>query len=181
MDQAKIHDKWERERKAYGFKRRRTEPLISAAFQAAETRAMHSGEPVFRAEAIEAIRPIIIGGKMEDQAQMLQAINVELKESKKVMESLVNELTALDEQITPTLHEHITKLRANRMSAISEIRETLTALRELRKFFIESDYQLEITRLERFVGLCREMKELKDCGTLDAVCEAAIRLALQEK
>jgi len=56
----------------------------------------------------------------------------------------------------------------------------LCELRDIRKFFLESDYKTEVERLERFVSLCREIKALKESGLFDAVCDTAIRMSVQE-
>lgn len=117
---------------------------------------------------------------MENTAAMLEATNMQLTEAKATMQSLVNELKGSAEVIGPALMKHVQECRAARMTVTTEVRDSLAALRDLRKFFLESDYEVEMTRLDRFVSLCRELQALKQAGVLDAVVDIAIRLATQE-
>ena len=94
---------------------------------------------------------------------------------------MCHEILALDDIINPALVEHIRKIRENRMASISEITVCLNGLREIRKFFFESDYQEELSRLKEFVGLCKELAKLKESGILDAVSDISIRLAIKEE
>ena len=116
---------------------------------------------------------------MEDTARMLEATNRQLVEAKETMQSLVNELGSAADVIGPSLMKHVQELRSARMTVTAEVRESLTALRDLRRFFLESDYESEMVRLERFVKLCREIQVLKADGVFDAVCESALRLAVK--
>ena len=74
----------------------------------------------------------------------------------------------------------MTDLRATRMATVNEINASLAAMREIRKFFLESDYETEMTRLERFVRVCRDLQDLKASGVLDAIADTSIKLAVQE-
>lgn len=111
--------------------------------------------------------------------ELLKQSNDELERSKKILQDLANEVTAMTDIVQPALEKQIGALRSARMSTVNEIRESLSSLREIRKFFIEDDYEVEMNRLERFVKLCRELQELKAAGVFDAVCDAALRLAVK--
>ncbi len=121
-----------------------------------------------------------VGSNMEQVVALIKSINEEAAESKARLEEIANEVQALSDVIQPALMEHIKQIRAARMTAISEINQSLTLLRDLRCFFLESDYKAEMERLERFVSLCKELKALKDSGVLDAVADVAIKLAIRE-
>ena len=121
------------------------------------------------------------GGRMETTDVLLKKINSELEESKKVLETLANEIAAISDIIQPKLIEHIRKIRDSRMAVVSEVQTSLTQLRDLRKFFLESDYGQEMDRLERFVRICQQLKDLKESGVLDAVADISIRLAMKEE
>jgi hypothetical protein len=118
---------------------------------------------------------------MEDIAHGLQAINAEVRASKEILQQLKNEVDAVYEVVGPSLMRQAQELRAARMTAVSEVRDSLAALRDVRRFFLESDYETEIARLERFVKVCREIQELKASGVFDAVCDAALKLAVDER
>ena len=117
---------------------------------------------------------------MEKTAELLKEVNEEVQESKRVLQELANEIRAIANVVNPALMEHVAALRANRMTLVQEVRESLAAMKEIRRFFLESDYETEMARLERFVRVCRDMRELIGDGTVDAVSDSAIRLAVKE-
>jgi hypothetical protein len=120
------------------------------------------------------------GRDMEEAAQLLQATTAEVTESQAVLTQTMAELRTLTQTLGPMLLEQVRELRAARMAVLTETREMLAALRDVRKFFLEADYDKETTRLREFVTLCHELQALKTAGVLDAVCESAIRLAVRE-
>jgi len=120
------------------------------------------------------------GGRMEQELNMLKAVNAEIAESKKIMQQLHDEVRAIGDIVGPQLLKQIEALRAARMAAVTEVQKSLSALRDVRNFFLESTYEVEITRLERLVRLCREVQALKQAGVFDAICESALNLAVKE-
>lgn len=127
------------------------------------------------------VNPLVIGKTMEQTAQIIDVANASARESKKILEQLKDDVASLADVIQPQMTAHVEKLRTHRMAVVSELSLSLGAMREVRKFFLESDYATEIDRLERFVSVCRELQALKETGVLDAVADIAIRLAIQEK
>ncbi len=124
---------------------------------------------------------ISIGVRMEDNVEMIKAVNREAEESKNILQKLCNEVIAIDDVIQPALIEKLQEMRSNRMAMVAEVNSIMNSLKEIRKFFFESDYELEMERLERFLAVCRELKEMKQSGMLDAIADIAIRLALKEE
>jgi hypothetical protein len=125
-------------------------------------------------------RIAVLGRDMEETTQLLQDANNELAESKKILQDLVNECKALTDTVRPHLAKQISEVRTSRMTIVREVQQSLSALKDVRKFFLDSDYGEEMARLENFVGVCEQLRALKDDGTLDAVGDLAIRLALKE-
>jgi len=117
---------------------------------------------------------------MEQTATALRAINEEVEESKEILEKLHNDIRALSDIIRPALVEHIKAIRETRMTVVREIQESLGTMRDVRKFFLESSYESEMERLDRFVKLCAELERLKANGTLDAIADVLVRVALKE-
>jgi len=113
--------------------------------------------------------------------QLLEGTTESMERTKAVLRDLANELASLVEIVGPQLDKQIFALRQARMTVTTEIREILTPLRDIRKFFLEDDYDREMIRLERFVVVCKELKELKAAGVLDAVSDTIIRLSIAEK
>lgn len=112
--------------------------------------------------------------------KILNDTNHEIEQSKKILQDLANEVMSLADVVQPALEKQIAALRSARMATVSEIRESLSALRDIRKFFIESDYETEMERLERFVKVCRELQSLKRDGTLDSLVDTILRLSIGE-
>jgi hypothetical protein len=53
----------------------------------------------------------------------------------------------------------------------------MTALGDVRQFFLEDDYKKEIARLHEFIDLCERLKALKEEGLLDAVSDIILKLS----
>lgn len=123
---------------------------------------------------------LMIGGFMEDTVMLLREVTKQAEESRKVLEDLSNQVAVIYDVLKPILLKQLSDLRNQRIGMVSEYRDILNAGKDLRNFFLESDYKEEIERLERFVSLCREIKSLKADGTFDAICDSAIRLAIGE-
>jgi hypothetical protein len=113
------------------------------------------------------------------EAKDLSGINVEVIKSKDTLEKLVNDMGAVFEILAPKLIDQVKRMREHRMAVVREVQESLSALRDIRKFFLDADYEREMERLERFIRACREIEALKASGTLDAVCDTLIKLMLK--
>jgi len=124
---------------------------------------------------------VLIGGKMEMTDVMLKKVNDEVKESKVILQNLVNEVKAVNDLLQPELLKTVLSIRTSRETVTRELSKALTTMRDVRKFFLESDYKEEMERLERFVALGERMKALINDGTMDAVCDMAIKLAVGEE
>ncbi len=133
-------------------------------------------EVCWRRDWIEVISHGISMDKIDDG---LREARAEMVASRTELEKTVNDLAALQTTIEGRLVDHITTLRAARMSAVQEIALSTQALRDVRKFFMESDYHEEMRRLRDFVEVCERLKRLKDDGVLDAICDSALHLAVK--
>jgi hypothetical protein len=80
-------------------------------------------------------------------------------------------------EFTEELPKHMKTLREWRMTMEREKDTSLKALRELRQFFLESDYEREMTRLSEFVSLCERLRDLSKDGTLERVADVMLKLA----
>jgi hypothetical protein len=68
-------------------------------------------------------------------------------------------------------------IRETRMALESETRQLMSALKEVRTFFMDKDYELERARLAEFISLCERLKALKDNGFLDSVADTILKLS----
>lgn len=123
---------------------------------------------------------LCVGVFMEQQLNLVHEVTEQMRESKDQMQQIFNEFKAVSTALMPLLKEEIEKIRDVRMTVTAEMRQAGDALRDVRKFFFERDYDIEMERLERFIHACQEIKKLKEDGTFDAICDSSIRLSLQE-
>ena len=72
----------------------------------------------------------------------------------------------------------IHKVRASRMTVTTELKQSLNIMKDVRKFFLESDFKIEMERLERFVELGERLKAMIDDGTMDAITDIVLKLAI---
>lgn len=79
------------------------------------------------------------------------------------------EWTRLSEQMLP-------QARSWRMAVDSELKQTLVAFGDIRKFFISPEHELEVKRLREFVDLCERLQKLKEAGFLDRVVDVILKL-----
>ncbi|MEA1883758.1 MAG: hypothetical protein U9N62_04455 [Thermotogota bacterium] len=121
-----------------------------------------------------------VGGVMEITAKELEKVNEEVEESKKILQKLSNEINQTYELVEPELLKTIKRIRDARQTVSMELQGSLSIMRDVRKFFLESDYEKEVERLERFVNLGERMRILIKDGTMDALIDASIKLAIKE-
>jgi len=116
---------------------------------------------------------------METVNELLKATKEEIAESKKVLESLVNDVMALTTILDPQLMGQIRKIRDSRMAIVREVHDALQAMQDIRKFLGDPAYQADIERLQGLVSVCKGLMDLKASGVLDAVLESALGIALR--
>jgi hypothetical protein len=119
------------------------------------------------------------GGRMEDTAEMMRLVSEDLKKARSEMDRTCKEVSTLTDVVLPLLHTNLQNIRSTRMSVENECRQCLTALRDVRKFFLESDYKTEIDRLNEFLELFARIKQLQKDGTLDLIADVMLKLATE--
>lgn len=109
----------------------------------------------------------LIGGRMENTVETLGITIEKVKENKEALQTLYNELIAVDNEISPLLVAQIEKIRDVRMTVDREVHGTIKNLREIKTFF--NDNEKEITKLKEFISLCEQFNKLKNDGIIDAI------------
>lgn len=118
------------------------------------------------------------GGVMEKDAAALKLLNAEMKDGLKGLQDTVNIVFKTSEQLTPIFNELVKETRDMRMTVTTELQKSLKTMKDVRKFFFESDHKEELKRLQEFVTLGERMRALISDGTMDAVVDVAIKLAV---
>lgn len=83
------------------------------------------------------------------------------------------------EEVHKQLARHLNELREKRFGLEAETRLIMNQLKDVRQFFLESNYEEQIDRLRDFVTVCERLQALKESGFLDTVADTMIRLANQ--
>lgn len=112
---------------------------------------------------------------MEETITQVKVANAEMREVLAEMNAVKTQVFDISGVVGPLLIEEVKSLRGSRMAVVTEVRDSLKALAELRGFFMGETHDAEMKRLERFVAVCREIKELKESGVLDAVSSLRIK------
>lgn len=73
--------------------------------------------------------------------------------------------------------QRLKSLREFRMAFDGETRHLMTALREVRTFFLDKNHDADVLRLKEFVDLCERLQKLKQSGFLDTVADTMLKLA----
>lgn len=161
-------------------------PLKCLVLSMVETARMHAASRglrgVYSKEYFE--RPesnlMIIGGFVEDNNLMLRKANEEAEKSKENLQKLLNDIRAMNKFIAPELIKLIKEVRTSRMEVTTELQKSLSQMRDLRKFFLESEHKDEMARLKEFVALAEQMKALIKDGTLEAISDIILKLEMRE-
>lgn len=134
------------------------------------------GTPLYRLGwEFDALMP---GGQLEDTSQLVEAAIKSAREAKEELRAIANECGDIGDVILPSLMDHVKLLRDARFALTTEAGQCLASLKEVRKFFFDSDYHMEMARLKEFIGLCNELKQLQSDGTLDAISDVMLKLAV---
>jgi hypothetical protein len=163
-------------------KKQKSHPFFAALVkEASVATGLVRHDIAFKAEVFESpqAQAARVGGAMDNTLEMVNAVNAEVEESKRILQDLTNQVSSLRDSIGPALLDNAKAIRSSRMTVVSEVRQSLAALHDIRKFFLEDDYGVEMERLERFVHLCKELMAMKESGALDAICDSAIHLGLK--
>lgn len=117
---------------------------------------------------------------METQSNLLKEAKLEL--SRLIAETNAGQIelvNTLDEN-ADRIREGIRHLRESRMMCTAEVAASMSALRDVRAFFLDKDYEAERARLKDFVELCERLVALQKSGALDAVADVALKLAVPQ-
>jgi hypothetical protein len=132
-----------------------------------------------------AHHPVLYFGKvgviMEDVNALLMKLNEATEESVEVIQETYNDVLSVSSHLIPELGDLIKKVRDKRGAVVRELSQTLNMMKDVRKFFLEKDYETEVERLERFCSVAERLRTLMDDGTLDAISDIILKLHMTEE
>jgi hypothetical protein len=103
------------------------------------------------------------------------------KEATAALDYLANHYQKSWIDISDLLASAVGEIRGKRFAVESETKQMLSALADVRKFFLDDRHETEVKLLGEFVDLCERLKVLKDSGFLDAVADTMLNLSLGRK
>ena len=134
----------------------------------------HNPEGFFNVHEI-AVRVI---DEINRQPQKLTELARAAVDARDVLRENLRELGGGLEDFNAKVKVSLDDVRQSRFAFVTEIAQMINPLKELRQFLLDKQYETEITRLREFVDLCERLHRLKNDGTLDAIADTMIRLAV---
>ncbi len=99
-------------------------------------------------------------------------------DSRKALEEAASKVGFVQDDFKEKVKSFLNEIRSTRMAALTETNQILSPLKDIRQFFLGADYEKEIARLREFVELCERLEALKKRGTLDAIGDTILKLAI---
>lgn len=99
------------------------------------------------------------------------------EDARKVLDELCAGMGRDMETFKTNTKLYLEDIRQTRFAVVTETAAMTHGLKDIRQFFIGSDYKEQVARLGEFVGLCERLHELKKSGFLDSVADTMLRLA----
>jgi|SRR5208283_1463612 len=140
-----------------------------------ETTKQHTNAEYFQWNVLV---PLAGGMQMDVVTVAVQESTDELKKARAELEITVNSIKKLGDAIKPLIDIEVGRIRAARMTIANETSLAIVALKDVRKFFLDDDYQKEVQRLREFIDLCERLDEIRQSGLVDAVSDAIIKLSI---
>lgn len=134
---------------------------------------MINGVPHF---SVEEIQQKIIT-ECEKMAAETRPIVRSAQDARRIVDELVRGLGGDMERFEVLSKQYLEGIRQTRFAVVTETSQMTGPLKEVRQFFLGSDYHEQIARLREFVELCERLQKLKESGFLDSVADTMLRLA----
>ena len=134
------------------------------------------GEVFFKRETLQFVMHPQTGVIMENVKSAIEEIHEDIEKSIDVLQQSYNELLKTHGLIAPQIIKMSKELREKRLALTTEIKSSISLMRDIRKFFLEKDHKIEIERIEEFLNVCERVKALIEDGTMDTITETILRL-----
>ena len=119
-----------------------------------------------------------IVAEINKEPQQLTALARAAFDARQVLDENMKQIGPVMEGFNARVKVALEDVRQSRMAMIGEVSHLLQPLKEVRAFLLGKDYEFEIQRLKEFVDLCERLARLKKDGTLDAIADTIIKLAV---
>lgn len=99
------------------------------------------------------------------------------EDAREIIHQLMLGLGGDMEQFRANSKIYLDDVRNVRFAFVTETAQMTSQLKDIRQFFLGSDYKDQISRLKEFVDLCERLNNLKQSGFLDTVADTMLRLS----
>lgn len=134
---------------------------------------MVNGEPMFNADDVTAMICAEIAKLPKETRPAVKAA----EDARQIITELTQGIGGEMEKFKADSKRYLEEIRQVRFAMVTETSQMTGPLKEVRQFFLGSDYKDEITRLKEFVDLCERLQKLKESGFLDSVADTMLRLS----
>jgi hypothetical protein len=101
------------------------------------------------------------------------------RDARKIMDEMLLGIGDDLVRFRASIRAHCVEIQQTRYFMVAETAKIAGPLREVRQFFLSSDYKEEVARLSQFVDLCERLQKLKESGFLDKVADTMLTLSVK--
>ena len=134
---------------------------------------MVNGQPMLN---LDEIKQLIID-EIHQLPQETRPTVRAAEDARRIVNELLEGMGGDMEKFKASSKLYLEDIRQTRFAVVSETAAMTKELKEVRQFFLGSDYKEQTDRLREFVDLCERLQKLKACGFLDSVADTMLRLA----
>ena len=134
---------------------------------------MVDGQPQFNMDDVQAM----LCEEAKKLAKETRPIVREAQDARAVVTELLHGIHGEMEKFHKDTKRYFEEIRQVRFAIVKETNEIIEPLKDVRKFFMGSEYKEEQARLREFVELCERLNALKQSGFLDSVADTMLNLA----
>lgn len=120
------------------------------------------------------------GFAMEKATESMAVAKEELLDTREQLQTTLNDITVMCDRIQDMMKDQIEEIRGTRFTLVTETAQMMESLREVRKFFLDSQHQEEIQKLRAFVALCQDLRLFTSDGSLDTIIDSMLKLAVRQ-
>ena len=121
---------------------------------------------------------MVAGVYMEQLLSELTGVRDELEEAKKTVQNLTNDIGTIGQLLEPELLKMIKNIRDHRQTISVELKKSLEIMKEVREFLLDKEHAEEMEKFKELVGWAAKLKKYSEDGTLDALVDTALKLAV---
>jgi hypothetical protein len=145
--------------------------LRSSAF-----RPYNSGEAFFSGYGVGSTFKPLSGVIMENVNEAFDESRKDIEKSAETLQQSYNELIKIHNLLAPQLVKVHTDMGNKRRALMTEVKLSISLMKDIRKFFLEKEHIDEIERIKEFCDVCERLRSLITDGTMDTITDSILKL-----